>query len=99
MVIRRSGKERRITTERPGFERARRIFDDGVLNVRRVGFRFAQPNLAAPKIFKATLAVVRNVVVISSFPDGNRAISTLRLNTLLCVHLAPINLVISQGPL
>ena len=32
--------------------------------------------------------------VISKFPNKNRAISTSRLNTLLCLHLKPINLVI-----
>src|SRR3989344_3266407 len=32
------------------------------------------------------------------FPNRIRAISTPRLNTLRCLHLAPINLVSSQGP-
>jgi len=32
-----------------------------------------------------------------TFPNRIRAISTPRLNTLQCLHLAPINLVISQG--
>ena len=33
-----------------------------------------------------------------TFPNRNRRISTPRLNTLLCVHLEPINVVISHGP-
>ena len=33
----------------------------------------------------------------STFPTGTRPISTPWLNTLLCVHLVPINLIISQG--
>ena len=33
-------------------------------------------------------------IVISRFPNRNGRISTPRLNTLLCVHLEPINLVI-----
>ena len=33
----------------------------------------------------------------SSFLIGNRSISTPRLNTLLRLHLEPINLIISQG--
>ncbi len=36
--------------------------------------------------------------VICNFPNRNRAISTSRLNTLLCVHLKPINVIISYGP-
>jgi len=35
--------------------------------------------------------------VISKFPNKNRAISTSRLNTLLCLHLKPINVIISHG--
>ncbi len=38
-------------------------------------------------------------VMIFRFPNRNRLISTPRLNTLLCLHLVPINLVISQGPI
>ncbi len=33
-----------------------------------------------------------------TFPNRNRVISTPRLNTLLCVHLEPINVIISYGP-
>ena len=39
----------------------------------------------------------RRELMIFKFPNRIRAISTPRLNTLLCLHLAPINLVISQG--
>ena len=35
--------------------------------------------------------------VIFRFPNRNRIISTSRLNTLLCVHLKPINVIISHG--
>jgi hypothetical protein len=31
----------------------------------------------------------------SKFPNRNRTISTPRLNTLLCLHLVPINVIIS----
>ena len=34
--------------------------------------------------------------MISKFPNRNRTISTPRLSTLLYLHLAPINLIISQ---
>ena len=34
----------------------------------------------------------------NSFQEFCRGISTPRLNTLLCFHLAPINVVISHGP-
>ncbi len=35
--------------------------------------------------------------VVSKFLNRNRNISTSQLNTLLCLHLKPINLIISQG--
>src|SRR3989338_10487513 len=37
------------------------------------------------------------LIVISKFLNRNRNISTSQLNTLLCLHLKPINLIISQG--
>ena len=37
------------------------------------------------------------IIVAFKFPNRNRRISTSRLNTLLCVHLKPINVVISHG--
>ena len=36
--------------------------------------------------------------VSTTFPNRNRTISTPRLNTLLCFHLVPINVIISHGP-
>ena len=39
-----------------------------------------------------------NLHVIFNFPNRNRAISTSQLNTLLCLHLTPINVIISYGP-
>ena len=39
-----------------------------------------------------------NTKCVLKFPNRNRRISTPRLNIFLCVHLEPINLIISQGP-
>ncbi len=36
-----------------------------------------------------------NLSVAFKFPNRNRTISTPRLNTLLCLHLVPINVIIS----
>ena len=38
------------------------------------------------------------IFVVFKFPNRNRVISTSRLNTLRCVHLKPINVIISHDP-
>jgi len=44
---------------------------------------------------KINFLALADEVVIFKFPNRNRLISTPRLNTLLCLHLAPINIIIS----
>ena len=39
----------------------------------------------------------RRTIVVCKFPNRNRNISTSQLSTLLCVHLKPINVIISHG--
>ena len=46
------------------------------------------------------ILLAKNQTQIPKSPDGNFCwrISTPRLNTLLCLHLVPINVIVSHGP-
>jgi hypothetical protein len=50
------------------------------------------------KVKKSVMYLETKQYVIFTFPNRIWIISTPWLNTLLCVHLVPINLIVSQGP-